>query len=334
MSANSFGNIFRITTFGESHGPAMGVIIQGCPAGIKFDPDLLLRELERRKPGVSALTSERKEVDSAEILSGVFENKTLGTPIAIIVKNTDARSEDYEKIKDSPRAGHADDVWKKKFEHTDYRGGGRSSGRETISRVIGGAVAHMLIREILPQFEVYCYAEKIGPMDFGFSMTVDQKKELDTLLLKAKQEGQSYGGVAAIKIKGLPAGLGQPVFSKIKSDFAKACMSIGATSAIEIGEGFKSSTLTGVELHTEKMQYGGTRGGITTGEDVELKVHFKPTSSILDVAKKGRHDPCIVLRALPVVEAMCKLVIADHLLWAATDKIDNLKRVYEDEISI
>lgn len=333
MSANSFGHHFKITSFGESHGNALGVVIEGCPAGLSFDFDFLKSELEKRRPGKS-YTSSRNEPDAPEILSGIFEGKTLGTPIAIIVKNQDAQSKDYDQIKSTPRAGHADDVWKLKFEHTDYRGGGRSSGRETISRVIGGAVAQMLIKELLPQFEINCFAKKIGPLNLSFPQTEMEKKDLELLLENAKKEGQSYGGIVEVMLHGLPPGLGQPVFHKIKADFAYALLGIGATSAIEIGDGTEDALLSGTELHRGKIQYGGIRGGITTGEKVSLKLHFKPTSSILDTAKHGRHDPCIIPRALPVIEAMCKLVIADHLLWSTTDKIDNLKRILKNETRI
>ena len=333
MSANSFGQHFKITSFGESHGIALGVVIEGCPAGLNFDFNFLKSELEKRRPGKS-YTSSRNEPDTPEILSGVFEGKTLGTPIAVIVKNQDAQSKDYDHIKNTPRAGHADDVWKLKFNHTDHRGGGRSSGRETLSRVIGGAVAQMLIKELLPQFEINCYASKIGPLNFNFPQTDTQKKDLETLLENAKKEGQSYGGIVNVILHGLPAGLGQPVFHKIKADFAYAMLGIGATSAIEIGDGAEDSMLSGTELHKNKMQYGGIRGGITTGENVSIKVHFKPTSSILETAKQGRHDPCIIPRALPVIEAMCKLVIADHLLWSTTDKIENIKRIFKNETSV
>ncbi|QDK46916.1 chorismate synthase [Bdellovibrio sp. ZAP7] len=340
-SANQFGSRFTMSSFGESHGTALGVLIDGCPAGVKFDANVLTRELERRRPGhhgSGQIVSGRQETDVPEVLSGVFEGKTLGTPIAIIVRNQDARSQDYSKIQNSPRAGHADDVWKNKFGHSDHRGGGRSSGRETVSRVMAGAVAKMLVNEVSARTKVIGYASQIGPMTLPeadrknvanvdvdsyqarFPSKDDQK--VAELLKKAQESGDSYGGIAEILIQAPPAHLGQPVFHKLKSDLAMAFMSVGAANGFELGLGFDSAEVQGTQFHQGSQDvYGGIRGGISTGDDILLRVSFKPTSSILDVAKKGRHDPCIVTRAIPVLEAMTWLVLADHYLWAKTDKL-------------
>ncbi len=346
MSANSFGNIFKVTSFGESHGAALGCIIDGCPAGIKFDTSLLMAELARRRPGQSAIVTHRNEEDSPEVLSGVFEGKTLGTPIAVIIRNKDARSEDYKQIALQPRPGHSDDLWRSKFGHSDHRGGGRASGRETVARVIGGAVAKMLLNELVPHFHIYAFANRIGPVNLdeaeirtiedqlsAGSLTVDnfptrlphneKNQQAEDLLLKAKIEGRSYGGEASICMVNPPMGLGQPVFHKLKSDLASAFMSVGATSGVELGDGRQVVEAEGSQFHrqSEQRHYGGIRGGISTGETILMRVFFKPTSTVLDAAKKGRHDPCIVIRAIPVLESMAWLVMADHVLWAKLDKI-------------
>jgi len=351
MSANSFGTRFVVTTFGESHGPALGVVIDGCPAGVNFDVELLQRELARRRPG-GALVSGRQEADIPEILSGVFEGRTLGTPIAMIVRNQDARPQDYAEIAartghaaDPVRTGHADDVWRLKFGHSDPRGGGRSSGRETVARVMAGAVARMVLRELAPELQIQAFADQIGPENLSSdeaiaaaAMTPAQidafparfpsarvRDTITSLLESAKRDGKSYGGRAVVRALGVPAGLGQPVFHKLKADLASAFFGVGATSAVEIGEGAAASQAEGSEFHAPARRvhgnpYGGIRGGISTGEPIEARISFKPTSSVLDVAKKGRHDPCIVPRAIPVLEAMMALVLVDHLLWARTDQ--------------
>lgn len=341
MAANSFGQRFVVTSFGESHGAALGVVIDGVPAGVAWDETILSRELQRRRPGQSAVVSGRAEGDQPEVLSGVFEGKTLGTPIAMIVRNADARSEDYKSIAQNPRTGHADDVWKLKFGHSDPRGGGRSSGRETVSRVMAGAVARMVLAQSPIRF--MGFASSIGPFDLSsddysrITPAVENPADafvarfpsatrtalVEKLLLDAKAEGRSYGGVAELWIDGLPQGLGQPVFHKLKSDLAMAMMSIGATAGVEFGSGFSSAKAEGSAFHSqaENSAYGGIRGGISTGERLIMRVAFKPTASVLDVAKKGRHDPCIVPRAIPVMEAMAAIVIADHVLLSKTDRI-------------
>lgn len=343
MSANSFGHLFKLTSFGESHGVALGAVIDGCPAGIDWSQDLLISDLERRRPGQNAVVSQRAEQDTPEILSGVFENKTLGTPIAMIVRNQDAKSKDYEKIKNQPRAGHADDVWKQKFGHVDHRGGGRSSGRETVARVLGGSVAKMFLRSLHPALKIQGFANRIGEFclteseresffqggqsvdDFSARFPAQRHLEVFESLKKAQADGDSWGGQAEIVVKGMPKGLGQPVFRKLKADLASAMLSVGATSGCEFGAGREASSQRGTAFHRageaeSAAQYGGLRGGISTGENLILKVSFKPTSSILDVAKRGRHDPCIVPRAIPVLEAMVALVLADHVLWSRMDR--------------
>lgn len=339
MSANTFGQVFKVTTFGESHGPALGLIIDGCPAGVEFTLDLLKANLKRRRPGQSSITTSRQEPDEPEVLSGIYQNKTLGTPICIIVRNQDQKSADYDVVLAQPRVGHADDTWKMKFGHTDHRGGGRSSGRETLCRVIAGSIAQMLCQQINPKIRLKSYSSQIGEFVLDHEETKDIWKtnidnfttrfpsERDPGIVKflelAKQEGESYGGVVETQVRGIPAGLGQPVFHKFKSDLSAAMLSLGAVSGFEFGDGFGGVTLKGTDFHhaMNSESYGGIRGGITTGDDLLFRVGFKPTSSIKDVAKKGRHDPCIVPRAVPVVEAMAWLTIADHLLWSRLDKV-------------
>jgi chorismate synthase len=345
VTANQWGQIFRIQTFGESHGPALGVVIEGCPAGLKFDPERLKVWMDRRRPGQNQFVSGRGETDQVEILSGFYENVSLGTPISMIVRNQDAKSSDYDGIKTQARAGHADDVWKQKFGVSDHRGGGRSSGRETVSRVMAGAVAEVLVNKLAPELKVIGFCKQIGPFEISkeeskefldhsnsdfpadnYSLRFPSKKksaEVETLLAAAKQEGKSYGGQVEIVIQGVPMGLGQPVLRKLKSDLAQVALSVGATMAFEFGDGWSVSDQEGSQFHSksDSESYGGIRGGISTGEPIQFRVAFKPTSSVLDVAKKGRHDPCIVPRALPVMEAMTWIVLADHLLWRRLDQI-------------
>ncbi|MBY0554503.1 chorismate synthase [bacterium] len=340
MSANSFGHLFKITTFGESHGEALGVVIDGCPSGVTFDHELLLNNLKRRKPGQSSVTTSRNESDTPEILSGVFENKTLGTPICIIVRNQDQRSGDYDKIKTESRIGHADDTWIEKFGHVDHRGGGRASGRETLCRVIAGSVAQMLCRQIAPEIKVKGFASQIAHFklsekenqniwdinidDFITRFpSIENNQKIVDLLESAKKAGESYGGQVEVHIKNIPKSLGQPVFHKFKSDLASAVMSLGATTSFEFGEGFNSAQIKGTDFHSQMNSpvYGGIRGGLTTGQLIDFRVGFKPTSSIKDTAKQGRHDPCIVPRAVPVVEAMVWILIADHMLWNRLDRV-------------
>ncbi|MFN7729206.1 MAG: chorismate synthase [Bdellovibrio sp.] len=345
--SNSFGTHFKILSFGESHGPGLGVVIDGCPAGLEVDQALILKDLERRRPGTSALAanavvSNRQEPDQPEILSGVFDGRTLGTPLTILVRNQDARSQDYNQFKQAPRAGHADDVWKSKFGHSDHRGGGRSSGRETLARVLGGSFAKMLLQKLAPDLRITGFSRRVGCFEvtseladaflqqsgelttkvdrFSARFISPEHEKVQTYLRELQSQGESVGGVVEIRVSGVPASLGQPVFHKLKAELAAAMMSVGATSAFEMGAGIEAAASKGTDFHQpESLVYGGIRGGISTGEDLRFKVHFKPTSSILDVAKHGRHDPCIVPRAVPVIEAMTALVLADHVLWRRLD---------------
>lgn len=344
MRANQFGHVFCLHTFGESHGPAMGALIDGCPAGVVWQQDMLNRFLERRRPGANQHTSARQESDRVEILSGVFEGKTLGTPIAAVIHNEDARSKDYSKEQLRMRQGHATDLWADKFGHSDPRGSGRASGRETVSRVIGGAVARMLVTQIYPEASVISFASRIGVISLSESECLDAAEALETdpwhvdefslripsqeknedaelMLSRARETGESYGGTAYLRLVGLPRGLGQPVFHKLKSELTSAFMSIGATCGVEMGVGFAAAEQSGKEFHSKEQDYGGIRGGISTGDPVTLRVAFKPTSSRQDMAIKGRHDPCIVPRAVPVLEAMVWLVIADQILLARLDRV-------------
>jgi chorismate synthase len=324
--------------------------------------NFLETELKRRRPGThdsaqAAVVSSRQEEDVPEILSGIFAGFTLGTPIAILVRNLDARPDDYKAIAENPRPGHADDVWSDKFGRRDHRGGGRASGRETVARVMAGAVAQMFLRHVYPGLRAYAFASQIAHLKLKQQDYLEIKKryqtttpppsnsyfdqfaarfpsplqavEVEKLLADAKDKGRSYGGLAELWIENAPASLGQPVFRKLKADLAGALMGIGATSAVEVGDGFASALAEGSQFHgqtnsqSNSDQYGGIRGGISTGDRILLRVAFKPTSSVLDVAKQGRHDPCIIPRAVPVLEAMANLVLADHVLWARTDQVGN-----------
>lgn len=344
LSGNRFGKVFELTTFGESHGPAMGAILEGCPAGILWRQELLDAFLERRRPGRQELTSARNESDKVQILSGVFEGKTLGTPIAMVIANQDARSADYAPEKIKTRRGHATDLWHEKFGHSDPRGSGRASGRETVSRVLGGAVARMLVEQLHPEARVIAFTESIGAIRMAEGeitqafhglrsdpWKVDERSlrcpsrekngEMESLLRAAKESGESYGGTALMRIAGIPRGLGSPVFGKLKSSLAEAMFGVGATTALEIGEGFSSGDQTGKDFHNPQQDYGGILGGISTGDPISLRIAFKPVSSRKNVATEGRHDPCIVPRAVPVLEAMAWLVLADQLLLSRLDRI-------------
>lgn len=320
MSANIFGERFKLISFGESHGPAYGVVIEGMPSNIPIDEKLLIQNMQRRRPGQGDHTTGRQEHDLPEILSGVFEGKSLGTPITVIVRNSDQRSGDYDQIKLNPRKGHADDVWKNKFDHVDHRGGGRSSGRETLCRVIAGSFAQMIFKSALLKTEVTAFAEQIGP--HKLTQATELPEDIKSFLSTAKLEGESYGGIVKCRIKNAPQNLGQPIFHKLKADLAAGMMGLGAVEGFEFGAGFASAGIKGSDFHSvsDSENYGGIRGGISTGGEITFRIAFKPTASITDVAKKGRHDPCIIPRALPVVEAMTWCILADHLLWIRTDK--------------
>lgn len=318
MNANRFGQLFSVTTFGESHGSALGCVIDGCPAGVTWDASRLQVWMDRRRPGAHAATSQRNEPDTVEVLSGVFEGRTLGSPIAMITRNQDARSSDYSREKIAERPGHAADLWDEKFGHSDYRGSGRASGRETVARVMGGAVAEMFVRHVLTEATVSGVIAQLGPWRPESAILPTEVVEG---LSRARTEGESYGGVVRLTMSGLPAGLGQPVFHKLKSDLAMAMMSVGATAGVDFGDGFLSTDKRGSEFHSEDQIYGGLRGGISTGGAITMRVAFKPASTLGKMAREGRHDPAIVPRALPVLEAMAWLVVADHVLWRRLDQI-------------
>jgi chorismate synthase len=354
---NSFGEIFRFTTFGESHGKAIGVVIDGVPAGIDFDEEFLINELKRRRPGQNRFSTQRKEDDYPEILSGIFEGKTTGTPIAIVIFNKDQKSKDYSNIKDIFRPGHADFTYFHKYGIRDYKGGGRSSARETAARVAAGAVAKMILKEFNIEIESGIIeiggirAEKI---DFSYAKTspilaLDDKKEkiwMD-LIDKARNEHDSLGGVIKLRIKNTPIGLGEPIYYKLDNILASAMVSINAVKGIYIGN-TNAHKLKGSENNDQiskngflSNNCGGVLGGISNGEDIELEVYFKPTPSIfqpqksidingseVEVNLKGRHDPIVAIRGTVVAEAMAACVIVDMLMLNAIRKIENLKKIY------
>ena len=345
MSGNSFGQIFTLTSFGESHGPAIGGVIDGCPPGMKLAESDIQVDLDRRKPGTSKFVTQRKEDDSVEILSGVFEGVTTGAPIGLIIRNKDQRSQDYSKIQEVFRPGHADITYLNKYGIRDFRGGGRSSARETAIRVAGGAIAKKWLKEN-KGIEVMGYLKQLGNIDIPFkSWEVVNKnpffapnesilKDLEIYLNDIRADKNSVGANIFVCAKNMPIGLGEPVFSRLDADIASAMMSINATKGVEIGAGFNSVTQKGTE-HSDEMSSkgfksnnaGGVLGGISTGQDIVVNVAFKPTSSIpqdrhsidtdgneVDMKTTGRHDPCVAIRAVPIVEAMLSLVIIDHVL--------------------
>ena len=348
MSGNSIGRVFVVTTFGESHGTALGVVVDGCPPGIGLSKEDIQKELARRRPGQSQLTTPRSEPDQVEILSGVFEGKTTGTPIALLIRNRDVDSSAYQELKELFRPGHGDFTYWKKYGIRDWRGGGRASGRETVARVAGGAVA----KRVLAEFGIKVYAgvvqvggiraEKFIPQEIEKNPLrcpdPDKAKEMIELVEKVRAEGDSVGGVVEVRAVGVPAGLGEPVFDKLEADLGKALLSIGAVKGVEFGDGFKMAERRGSEnsdpfindggrIRTLYNRAGGILAGISTGEEIIIRLAVKPTSSIALEQKtvdkegkprkfqiKGRHDPCICPRLVPVAEAMCAIVLADHLL--------------------
>ena len=329
---NTFGELFRVVTFGESHGPAMGAVVDGCPSGVRLAAAQVQTALDRRRPGQSAVTSARQEADQFELLSGVYEGKTLGTPIAAVVRNTDARPQDYDALKPEDRPGHADAVWRARFGHRDPRGGGRTSGRETLCRVIGGAVAEALLARELPALRTVAWVAQVGPLMAPAPASLPSRAQIDghptrcpdpqaaakmeQLILEAKSAGDSLGGAIEVRVEGLPLGLGEPVFGKLKSRLADAVSGIGAVSGIVWGgpEFFADVARRGSEFHALGREvYGGIQGGLSNGEPLTLRVFFKPPATLQTHARQGRHDPCILPRAVPVVEAMVSMVLAD--LW-------------------
>ena len=346
MSHNRFGRLFTVTTFGESHGPAIGCVIDGCPPGLEIDPGEIRLELERRATGKSRHTSQRKEKDDVQILSGVFEGKTTGTSIALLIENTDARSRDYENIKRQFRPGHADYTYWKKYGFRDYRGGGRSSARETTMRVAAGALARKWLAQNLG-IEIQGWLAQLGPIrcdevkDWSvvdenpfFSPDASMVAELEAYMDSLRKSGDSVGARVNVVARNVPAGLGAPVYGKLDAELASAMMSINAAKAVEIGAGFDSVAQLGTE-HRDEMtpggflsnHAGGILGGISSGQDIVVSTAFKPTSSLrlpcrgldidgneVEIVTKGRHDPCVGIRATPIVEAMMAIVLMDHVL--------------------
>lgn len=354
MAGNSFGKIFKLTTFGESHGPAIGGIIDGCPAGLSIDFEAIYAEMQRRKPGQSAIVTQRKEEDNVKFLSGIFEGKTTGTPIGFIIENTDQKSKDYSHIKDVYRPSHADYTYDKKYGIRDYRGGGRSSARETACRVLAGAIAKQLLQNI----KITAYVSSVGEMELkkqysevDFSEIeknpvrcpdAEMASKMEDFIKSIRKEGDTVGGTVTCVIQNVPVGLGEPVFDKLHAELGKAMLSINAVKGFEYGSGFAGTSMKGSEHNdafnedgsTKTNHSGGIQGGISNGEDIYFKVAFKPVATIMQkqqtidskgdkaVAEgKGRHDPCVVPRAVPIVEAMAALVLADFYLLNKISKI-------------
>jgi chorismate synthase len=344
MSGNTFGRLFTVTTFGESHGPALGCIVDGCPPGLPLAEADIQRDVERRRPGTSKYTSQRREPDTVRILSGVFEGVTTGTPIGLLVENTDQRSYDYEKIKDRFRPGHADYTYQQKYGLRDYRGGGRSSARETVMRVAAGAIARKYLAG--RGIEIYGYLAQMGPLKLElqdraaidtnpfFCAEPARVAELEALIDGLRREGDSIGARVNVVATGVPPGLGEPIFDRLDADIAYAMMGINAVRAVELGAGFASVEQRGSE-HRDEMtprgflsnNSGGTLGGISSGQHLLVSMAVKPTSSIVkpgrtidvhgqpvEVVTTGRHDPCVGFRAVPIAEAMLALVLMDHWL--------------------
>ena len=351
---NTFGQLFRITTFGESHGGGIGVVIDGCPPKIDVSEAEIQRELDRRRPGQSRITTQRKEEDRCEILSGIFEGKTLGTPIAMLVRNKDARREDYAAIAKTFRPSHADFTYEAKYGIRNWHGGGRASARETIGRVAAGAIARKVLRTMFPKIDVVAYVAqihqiaakidkgkvKISDVDSNIVRCPDKAtaKKMISVIEKTRAEGDSLGGMIECVVRNPPAGLGEPVFDKLEADLAKAMLSLPATKGFEIGSGFSAIRMRGSEhndpfemrrgkVRTATNFSGGIQGGISNGEEIYFRVAFKPTATIAHeqrtvttsreqtkLGARGRHDPCVLPRAVPMVEAMAMLVLCDHAL--------------------
>lgn len=347
MAGNTFGNIFKVTTFGESHGAAIGGIIDGCPAGVVLDLEAIQEELNRRKPGQSAIVTQRKEPDTVEFYSGIFEGITTGTPIGFVIKNANQKSKDYSHIKDSYRPSHADYTYDQKYGIRDYRGGGRSSARETASRVVAGAVA----KQVLKTIEFKAYVSSVGDihLDTPYNEVdvsliesnivrcpdTEKAMEMEQYIKQIRKEGDTVGGVVSCVIKNVPVGLGEPVFDRLHADLGKAMLSINAVKGFEYGSGFEGAKLKGSQHNdlfnedgsTQTNLSGGIQGGISNGMDIYFRVAFKPVATIMQdqetidkegnivtMQGKGRHDPCVVPRAVPIVEAMAAITLLDHWL--------------------
>ena len=345
MSGNSIGRLFIVTGFGESHGPALGCIVDGCPPGLALSEEDLQRDLDRRKPGTSRHTTQRREADQVRILSGVFEGVTTGTPIGLLIENTDQRSKDYSEIMDRFRPGHADYTYQQKYGFRDYRGGGRSSARETAMRVAAGGIAKKYLRQHYG-IEIRGYLAQLGPiraekLDWDevdknsfFCPDADKVAEMETYMDALRKEGNSIGARINVVASGMPPGLGEPIFDRLDADIARALMSINAVKGVELGAGFASVEQKGTEHRDEitpegflSNHAGGVLGGISSGQDIVASIALKPTSSLrlpgrsinragepVEVVTKGRHDPCVGIRATPIAEAMLAIVLMDHVL--------------------
>ncbi len=353
MAGNTFGSLFKLTTFGESHGAAIGGIIDGCPAGLELDLEMIQHEMNRRKPGQSAIVTQRKEPDAVEFYSGIFEGKTTGVPIGFAIHNTNQKSRDYSHIKDSYRPSHADYVYDQKYGHRDYRGGGRSSARETACRVVAGAIA----KQLLSNIKINAFVSSVGEItldkhyqELDFSLTESnpvrcpdpaKAAEMEERIRQIRKEGDTIGGTVMCVIQNVPVGLGEPVFDKLHAELGKAMLSINAVKGFEYGSGFEGAKMKGSQHNdifnadgtTKTNLSGGIQGGISNGMDIYFNVAFKPVATIMqaqdtinkdgeivEMTGKGRHDPCVVPRAVPIVEAMAALVLADYYLMNRTIK--------------
>ena len=355
---NTYGTLFKISTFGESHGLAIGVVIDGCPAGLEIDEAFIQAELTRRKPGQSKITTQRKEDDTFKILSGVFEGKTTGAPIAIVIENQDQRSKDYSHIENTFRPSHADFTYQEKYGVRDYRGGGRSSARETAARVAAGAIAKLFLRKY--RIEINAFVSQVGELKAPHYTSLDLTKteenivrcpdtitaeKMIALIDQVRLDRDTIGGIVTCVIKNTPVGLGEPVFDKLHAELGKAMLSINAVKGFEYGSGFEGVQLRGSQhndefyneggrIRTKTNHSGGVQGGISNGEDIYFNVAFKPVATIMQdqhtvdkdgndaiVSGKGRHDPCVVPRAVPIVEAMAALVLVDFLLRAKVNQV-------------
>ncbi len=307
MRGNQYGKLFSVTSFGESHGEALGAIVDGVPAGLDFSLEDLASDLKKRAPGQSKGTTNRREPDIPEVLSGIFNGKTLGTPICVVVRNTNQKSSDYDKLKNEYRPGHADQTTVAKYGIRDHRGGGRSSGRETLSRVIAGHFASLIIPEISFSAQIIQMGKLTGDK-------LQNANEVEDYLESLKRNGDSVGGEISLTISDCPAGLGEPVFDKLKADLAKAMLSIGGCVSFAYGIGSDFLIKSGIEISTDRNNFGGIEGGISNGAPIVVTLGFKPVSTVGEKAKEGRHDPCILPRVIPVVIAMAQITIADHFL--------------------
>jgi len=361
MAGSTYGTLFRISTFGESHGKGIGLVIDGCPAGLELDEDHIFNELQRRKPGQSKIVTQRHENEEFEILSGIFEGKTTGTPIAVFIRNQDQRSRDYSHIANKFRPSHADFTYSKKYGLRDYRGGGRSSARETAARVIAGAIAQQILSK--KQISINAFVSQVGKISIPENENIDLSKVEDNIIrcphaptaqsmvdyiTKIKKEGDTVGGKISCIISGTPVGIGSPVFDKLHAELGKSMLNINAVKGFEIGSGFKAVTMRGSEhndvfenvdgkITTQTNFSGGIQGGISNGMDITFNVAFKPVATIIPsqqsidkegnattVEGKGRHDPCVVPRAVPIVEAMAAIVLLDQIMIHQSTRMDQI----------